>query len=459
MRRAATLAFVVSLVVALTMVSRTASGSSGLATTAFVTPIQHVIIIDQENHSFDDTLGKLCAEIDDGTVTGHEPCDGATQGTLASGAVIDLTREPDIVPDVLHSVAAQTTAIDGGKMDGFSKITGCTRRKNYPCYTQYDPSDIPNLTALAKTYVISDRTFEFATTPSWGGHMVLAAATLDGFSGDNPKQSASTTQKGPGWGCDAFNDASWWDGSQWILVPSCVPDAAGQGPYRTSPVQYVPTIFDRIEQAGLNWRIYGGNGRPGKGGYGWAICPTFYECLSTQRSNFVAASSVITDANAGTLPNLSIVTPTLANSQHNKVSMAVGDNWIGSVMSAIQNGPEWSSTAVFITYDDCGCFYDHVPPPSPDQGIRVPMVIASPYVKAGATDSTPATFVSMLAYTEHVFGLPPLNASDAGAYDYADAFDYSQSPTTAAASMVRTHVSQAELGYIAAHPPRENDPT
>lgn len=170
------------------------------------------------------------------------------------------------------------------------------------------------------------------------------------------------------------------------------------------------------------------------------------------------ASSVISDASGGTLPNLSIVTLTMSNSQHNKTSMAVGDNWIGSVMSAIQNGPEWSSTAVFITYDDCGCFYDHVPPPSPDTGIRVPMVIASPYARAGATDSNDATFVSMLAYTEHVFGLPPLTASDAGAYDYANAFDYSQSPT-AVASMVKTRIPERERAYIAAHPPRETDPT
>src|SRR6188472_1057047 len=125
MRRAITLAFVIPLAVALTMATRTASGSTGPATIAFVTPIQHVVIIDQENHSFDDTLGKLCAQIGDGTVTGHEPCDGATQGTLASGAVIDLKQEPDIVPSVGHTIAAQRTAIDGGKMDGFSKLSAC----------------------------------------------------------------------------------------------------------------------------------------------------------------------------------------------------------------------------------------------------------------------------------------------------------------------------------------------
>jgi phospholipase C len=96
---------------------------------------------------------------------------------------------------------------------------------------------------------------------------------------------------------------------------------------------------------------------------------------------------VVDDGAAGKLSNFSIVVPTGANSQHNKDSMTVGDNWIGSIVAAIQSGPDWPSTTIFITYDDCGCFYDHVPPPQPDWGIRVPMVIVSPYAERGGTDS------------------------------------------------------------------------
>ena len=85
--------------------------------------------------------------------------------------------------------------------------------------------------------------------------------------------------------------------------------------------------------------------------------------------------------------------------------MAVGDNWIGQVVSAIETGPDWASTAIFLTWDDCGCFYDHVAPPT-GLGIRVPMIMISPYVKAGTTDSNVASFASVLAFTETVFGLP-----------------------------------------------------
>jgi phospholipase C len=129
------------------------------------------------------------------------------------------------------------------------------------------------------------------------------------------------------------------------------------------------------------------------------------------------------------LPNFSVVLPDSANSQHNSWSMAVGDNWIGQVVGAIEGGPDWGSTAIFITYDDCGCFYDHVPPP-PGFGIRTPMVIASPWVKPSYTDSMQASYASPLAFTEHNLGLPPLGgqARDRTAYDYRNVFDFSQQP-------------------------------
>ena len=111
-------------------------------------------------------------------------------------------------------------------------------------------------------------------------------------------------------------------------------------------------------------------------------------------------ATILTDAAAGALPAFSIVTPTGPQSQHNGNSMIAGDNWIGQVVSAITSGPQWASTAVFITYDDCGCFYDHVPPPEPGMGIRVPMVIVSPYARRGFTDSNVATYASLLAFAE-----------------------------------------------------------
>jgi phospholipase C len=98
----------------------------------------------------------------------------------------------------------------------------------------------------------------------------------------------------------------------------------------------------------------------------------------------------------------------------------------------VEHSPDWSSTAVFITFDDCGCFYDQVPPginaDGTRQGPRVPLIIVSPYAKPGYTDTTPTTFAGILAYTEHTFGLSPLGLNDAHAYPFTNAFNYAQAP-------------------------------
>jgi phospholipase C len=454
LRRSIVIGAVLAAAVAVATVSHQAR-SAGEQRSA-TTPIQHVVIIFQENHSFDDVLGKLCSQVGNTRM----PCDGVTTGKLHTGQTIQLAKEPDIVPNVRHNIKSQQIAINNGKMNGFDLVKDCGSSSGYLCYAQFDPSQIPNLAALVQSFAVSDRTFEFATTPSWGGHLVLAAATLDGFDGDNPTVSQYTDKAGPGWGCDSHKDANWsTNGHSFSLQPSCIPDENGNGPYRASSVQYVPTIFDRVEQAGLTWKSYVGDQKIGGSGYLWAICPSFWECFgSSQFDNQLLASQVIQDAKAGNLPNFSIVTPTAANSQHNNNSMAQGDNWIGSIVDAIASGPDWSSTAIFITYDDCGCFYDHVPPPTKGMGIRVPMVIVSPFAKAGYTDSTTATFSSLLAYTEHTFGLAALGQNDANAYDYANSFDYSQKPR-GSVRMTTTTIPKWERDWLAAHPGDPDDPT
>jgi phospholipase C len=145
-------------------------------------------------------LGNICANATAG-VNAHQPCDGATQGQLADGTTIPLANAADIVPNVGHNVPAQKTAVNGGRMNGFSKISGCTASATPPhaCYMQYYGPQVPNLAALARKFVISDRTFELTKSPSWAGHLVVAAGTQDGFQGNNPVKSTFTTKTGAGW--------------------------------------------------------------------------------------------------------------------------------------------------------------------------------------------------------------------------------------------------------------------
>jgi phospholipase C len=424
-------------------------------------PIDNVVVIYLENHSFDNVLGKFCVN------NPARGCSGATTGKMPDGSVRALTDQPDLIPEVGHQGHEQIAAINGGKMDGWPSIRGCgpTPEPNsnnsmaYGCYTQVTRPvhQIPSLLSLIRKFALSDRTFQMDNIPSWHAHMELATGTLDGYVEDpgiNPMPSRFTTQTGPGWGCDSFRDAWWSNGGPKQLVPACIPDKLGKGPYRSSPVKYVPTIMTRLQNNGLSWRIY--DGTLDTGGH-WGICPTFYECIgSSQKANRVRLPDFVTDAKSGKLPKFSIVIPRGDLSQHNGGSMLKGDNWLASQVSAVMNGPNWKSSAIFITYDDCGCFYDHVPPP-PGLGLRVPMVIVSPYAKSGYTDHKTASIASILAFTEHNFGLAPLTQADASAYDYRDSFNYAQVPL-GGVQMTSTPLPAWEEQWLKAHPFDPTDP-
>jgi phospholipase C len=186
--------------------------------------------------------------------------------------------------------------------------------------------------------------------------------------------------------------------------------------------------MDEMSQAGVTWKIYaGGNGN------GWSGCPSFADCLDTSEdANLVQSGQFFTDAADGTLPDVSFVMPagkastgcpsksSVACSQHNGQSNAAGDNWIGAIANAAMSGPEGGSTALIITWDDCGCFYDPtVPPLAPDgrqMGPRAPFLIVSPYAKPSYTDTTVTSSTgSILAFIEADFGLPALGVNDASA--------------------------------------------
>jgi len=441
---------------------------------ADTTPIQHVVVLFQENHSFDNVLGRFCSLADSGVID-RAHCAGATEGRLPNGHLVPLTPSPDLVTGVLHDPTSQRTAINGGKMNGFAKIPNCW---HLDCYQQFtanhgtcgphqNESCIRNLVTLATKFALSDHTFEFRRSPSFGGHMAIITPSLDRFAGTEPDPSTFTKKTGPGWGCDSYRDEPWFNGTTHVKVPSCVPDSDGNGPYRPSPVLHIPTLLDLLDIGAESWKIYGAQGYAGraalKSGYLWSVCPTFYSCIGHHSDRLVPAGDVLSDATNGDLPAYSLVTPVVFQSQHNYESMGVGDTWIGDVVQAIETGPDWDSTAIFITYDDCGCFYDHMNPMQyrANWGIRVPLVIVSPYAKPGFTDTHPATFASIIAFTEHVFSLPPLATckilpsptcdDDSTAYDYMDAFDFNQTPLPPA-RMTKTVIPDWEWATIRAHP-------
>jgi phospholipase C len=450
-----------------TIVTRGERGASGPGQARQASPIRHVVVIYLENHSFDNVLGFWCDAHPARCPQGGMPA----SVTLSNGAVVSPSTDPDKVPAVLHTVASQVAAMDGGKMDGWQNIPdgSCDAATGYACISGYQPGQLPNLINLAGHFAISDNTFSLNDSESWASHIDIVSANQDHFYGDNPRAPFPPAS---GWGCDSGLEAPWItpQGAR-EKVPACVPDHSLNpvqypygGAFERTPVRYIPTIMDRLQAAGLSWRIYGAP--KGADGYGiWDICPTFAECLDTsQDTNLVPDAQFLTDAQAGTLPAFSVVTPggpDFLSACHNSMSMTACDNWVGQLVGAVQSSPDWSSTAVFITFDDCGCFYDQVPPPldpaGAREGPREPLIMVSPYARPGYTDTQATTFAGILAYTEHTFGLAPLGVNDAQAYDFSNAFNYSQRPLKRV-TMVHRPLSPAAR-RIRVTPALANDPT
>ena len=228
------------------------------STQAQSSPIRHVVVIYLENHSFDNVLGYWC-----NTHHGRCPAGGMPSSVkLSDGSVVTPSVAADKVVNVDHSVASQVAAIDGGKMDGWQNIPGgtCDAATGYQCISGYQPGQIPNITTLAQNFAVSDRTFSFADSPSWAGHMAMVAASTDHFHGDNPVPAKGVPPEGR-LGCDS-NRVTLWTGpaGQTQMVASCIPDPTLRlphgGAFEKTPVSYIPTIMDRLNStATLSWKI------------------------------------------------------------------------------------------------------------------------------------------------------------------------------------------------------------
>jgi phospholipase C len=422
-------------------------------------PIEHIIFLVQENHSFDNVLGHLCVE--------DSRCEGHITGELSDGSIINLPPADDMVPKSPHSYDSHVIAMNGGQMNGYDLLGPDCVGPAYRCHQAYEPEQIPNLAALARQFTIADHSFETDGTGSYGTHLTMAASWLDGFY-TATHHTPEGVQDGPGLGCDSNQVGIWYPNYADILgsKPTCIPRLDGTGPFEPSPVHWAPSIMSRLAEQGRSWRIYGAPFPASGNGYGWSICPSFADCLydPDQHQYFVGRDQLFVDAAAGNLPDFAFVIPDNDPSQHNSRSMILGDNWIGDVADAIMSSPDWSSTALFITWDDCGCFYDHMAPPTnvPDHlklGIRMPMVIVSPWAKPAFTDSTTSSWAGVLNLVERTFGLAPLSDVDYQSYPYSNVFDFTQEPI-APITLEHHPVPAWELEYMRTHPVYdEDDPT
>ncbi|PZS08514.1 MAG: hypothetical protein DLM70_02550 [Chloroflexi bacterium] len=389
-------------------------------------PIQHIIIMDKENRSFDSMFGRFPG------------ANGTTSFTNAKGRRLSLNHQPDtLLMDVAHSHGEAVKAVDGGRMDRFSFITGAMQNGVDMADSQFQRADIPNYWKYARTFALDDNFFSTVMGPSFANHLFSIAATNDNV--DSNVQRLINGEPHPAslelrsWGCDA---AELYPTSTTGGTPTVVAQELSSS--NTLSYQYpcfsFPSIADTLNAAGVSWKYYApGYGQPG---YQWST----FDAIKNVRygpswtTNVVDYSTFPTDAAAGTLPSVSWLVQPGTVSDHAPNSMCAGENWtVQQINAVMSNQALWAHTVIILTWDDFGGFYDHVPPPIGPNGAlefgpRVPAIIISPFAKRGYVDHTFYNFASILKFVEDTYNLPSLNGLDTTSNDLNNALDVNQTP-------------------------------
>jgi phospholipase C len=393
----------------------TASSPHGPTATATITahgvdrfatrwPIKHVVFLIKENRTFDNLFGTFPGA--EGVSTGMDdgqprPLTRGTDGSIGS-------------EDIPHCYTCSRIAWNRGKMDGFNQ----GRVSNRWAYTQLVRSQLPNYWAWARSFVLSDRFFSSAQGPSFPNHL-YAIAAQSGGAHDNPRRAPSLSQPSNTFGCDA-------PPGQTVQIV----DTEGH-------VRSVPPCFDFTTEGDLltrkhiPWSYYAAN--PDQTGYIWSAYAAIRHIRETGawKRHVLPVDNVVKDIQADRLPPVTWITPRFEVSDHPDQNFCDGENFSTKVINAIMRSPMWKNTAIFVTWDDYGGFYDHVPPPQVDRfgfGIRVPMLVISPYAKPGTVDHHLGEFSSVLRFIEDNWGLRQLTDRDRNAINMSYDFNFSQEP-------------------------------
>jgi phospholipase C len=320
---------------------------------ATTTPIQHVIVCCQENHSFDHYFGSYS-----GLPTGYGIPPGFTQPNGNGGTVkpFHFTSLTENGGDPYHNWTDTHNEYDKGKMDGFYTNDG------HVAMGYFNSADLPYYYSLFPQYALCANYFCGVLSETYPNRLVLYSGT----SGGNTSNSINN---------GALN---------------------------------YPCILDNLSSHGVSFKNYNFH------------CPANYSILALfQKWQYggpnnelnASMSKFFSDCTNNTLPQVSFITEAPPYDEHPPSNIQTGMNMIKSVVNAVKNSAAWASTAILITWDEGGGFFDHIAPPQLDAygpGIRVPMIIVSPYAKPGYVDTTFSEHSSVLKFIETVFALPTM---------------------------------------------------
>ncbi len=388
------------------------------------TPVQHIIVMIQENRTFDDFFATFPGV--DGTTTGKE----------SNGKVIPLKEAHLAARDMNHMRPQYQIDCDlkGSvcQMDGFNHtyinsfpVTPAT----YP-YQYANPDEIKPYWFIAQNYAIGDHMFQTQGSGSFTAHQDFIA----GWTKIDPTHSiVNVPSDNNHWGCDSRKKPP----TVTDLLTTKLKLEAGQGPF---PCLTYPTgtLRDLLDAKGVSWRYYS---PPHAGGGDTGNIWNAYDAIDAVRNGpewqtniSVPETNIFNDISNGTLAQMNWIVPTHVNSDHPEGNKAQyhGPEWIASVVNAVGQSQYWNNTTILVIWDDWGGFYDHVPPAFIDNqgglGFRVPFLIVSPYVGKGQVVSTQFEFASVVKYVEETFKLGSLHSNDVRAHSLTTLFHFKNKP-------------------------------
>jgi phospholipase C len=343
--------------------------------------IKHVVIIMQENRSFDSYFGT------------YPGADGIPKGVCVpdpanGGCVKPYVDHADSNKGGPHQNANSIADVDGGKMDGFvgqAELNCATATCVTDVMGHHVASDIPNYWAYAENYVLDDHMFESDDSWSLPAHLYLTSA----------------------WSANCSNPAN---------PMSCVGTDQPRNRTVANPRPFAWTDLTwLLHKYGVSWGYYldhgpaTGNSTNGTSGVPkiWNPLPGFTDVKQDhQERNIQPLTNFMSQAKSGKLPAVSWIVPEPADSEHPPALVSRGQDYVTTVINAIMRSKDWDSTAIFLAWDDWGGFYDQVVPPKVDKlgyGIRVPAIVISPYARRGFIDHRPLSSDAYLKFIEDDF--------------------------------------------------------
>jgi phospholipase C len=373
--------------------------------------IEHIVFVMQENRSFDHYFG-MFPGADGFTLDSKGKPTNSNPDPNLSGKLVKAFHLPeDSNSGGSHDNIAFTTCFNGGKMDGFiqsaeTSTMGCADPETPTCTNGMlvdamgykTDQEIPNYWAYAKAFTLQDRLFEDIATWSWPEHQFVVSAWAANCASSDPKSCVvrSNDDQAPQQDSGVYfswtpltylldkSKVSWKYYLSEGTAPDCETGKQNCPPTSLLPLQPVPTIWNPLP---------------------------FFEVITAkneQVTNVVDFNAFYKDVKAGTLPQVSWLVPNHDVSEHPPSLVSEGQAFSTAIINTImQDETLWSTTVIFLYWDDWGGFYDHVPPPAAADsygfGFRTPGIILSPWVKPHHIDHEAATFDAFTKFIEDTF--------------------------------------------------------